>query len=215
MSTRGSLIVFEGPDGVGKSTIARMLVSYLRRSGHRCEYFAFPGIRPGSLGRFVYDLHQVNDAQQSLFMHPASVQLLHVAAHVDEIEVRIKPVLEAGQHVILDRFWWSTWVYGRVRGVSTEVLDLMIQVELLHWRHIKPAKIFVLDRADTPGMHSLQGNHNLLREEYGRLALREEKTTSVDLIRNYGPISCTLKDIILRLPSPLNQVEEAVGLGSD
>ena len=54
---QGRLIVFEGTDGVGKSTPAERLTGRLRETGIPCEHLAFPGKQPGSLGRLVYDLH--------------------------------------------------------------------------------------------------------------------------------------------------------------
>jgi dTMP kinase len=58
----------------------------------------------------------------------ASLQLLHIAAHIDAIERRIKPTLGQGRIVILDRFWWSTMVYGAVSGVSEALLRGMRDV---------------------------------------------------------------------------------------
>ena len=57
LPAQGRLIVFEGPDGVGKSTLAEQLTVHLREAGVPCEHLAFPGRQPGSLGHLVYDLH--------------------------------------------------------------------------------------------------------------------------------------------------------------
>jgi hypothetical protein len=43
----GRLIVFEGPDGVGKSTLSAALVDELRARGRRVELTTFSGKEPG------------------------------------------------------------------------------------------------------------------------------------------------------------------------
>ena len=110
MSKRGKLFVLEGPDGVGKSTLAHTLTEYLNAKGIPCDYFAFPGREAGTLGRHIYDFHH-NPIQFGVkLVNPASVQVLHIAAHLDTIERNILPTLEKGRSIVLDRFWWSTWV---------------------------------------------------------------------------------------------------------
>ena len=54
---RGRLIVFEGADKVGKTTLIEEFTSRLRESGVSSDHLAFPGKQPGTLGRLVYDLH--------------------------------------------------------------------------------------------------------------------------------------------------------------
>ena len=75
----GRLIVFEGPDGVGKSTLAAKLTDRLRKTGVPCKYMAFPGRQPGSLGRLVYDLHHDAHGFGLNEFSPTSLQLLHIA----------------------------------------------------------------------------------------------------------------------------------------
>ena len=53
MSGHGSLIVIEGPDGVGKTTLTHALVTRLRHLGFPCHTYAFPGNEPGTLGSLV------------------------------------------------------------------------------------------------------------------------------------------------------------------
>jgi len=50
----GRIIVFEGPDGSGKSTLSKGLVKYLRKSGKQCVHLSFPGNEPGTLDRSAY-----------------------------------------------------------------------------------------------------------------------------------------------------------------
>ena len=47
----GSLYVFEGPDGVGKSELAKRLFQALKASSVDCELLAFPGREAGGSGR--------------------------------------------------------------------------------------------------------------------------------------------------------------------
>src|SRR5688500_17341624 len=87
-------VIFEGIDGVGKSTLAKALAAYCERlfPQESITQGSFPGARPGSLGEWVYRLHhgQIPGLQPELIAPPA-LQLLHVAAHVDGIQSWIGP----------------------------------------------------------------------------------------------------------------------------
>jgi thymidylate kinase len=146
MTTRGKLYVFEGPDGVGKSTLAQWFASHLQESGIRCTLLSFPGKEAGTLGQHVYGLHHDPARFGISALSAASLQLLHVAAHIDAIETRIKPLLHQGETVVLDRFWWSTFVYGLVGGVSRSVLDSMVALERTVWHPVQPDRFFLITR---------------------------------------------------------------------
>ena len=101
----GKLIVFEGPDRVGKSTLADALTKKLVELGIPCEHLALPGRIEGTVGRLVDGIHH---APKTFGLHqitPTSLQALHVAAQLDAIERIILPALNMGTWVVLDRFW--------------------------------------------------------------------------------------------------------------
>jgi thymidylate kinase len=107
---------------------------------------SFPGKEAGTLGQHVYELHHDPARFGISALSAASLQLLHVAAHIDAIETRIKPLLHQGETVVLDRFWWSTFVYGLVGGVSRSVLDNMVALERSVWRPVQPDRFFLITR---------------------------------------------------------------------
>src|SRR3989304_3864395 len=130
---RGALYVFEGPDGVGKSELAKRLAHVLRASSVDCEWLAFPGREPGTLGSLVYGLHHAPDQIGVQTLSATALQAMHIAAHIDAIEARILPALRAGKTIVLDRYWWSTKVYGLVGGANAAAIEELIQAELLSW----------------------------------------------------------------------------------
>ncbi len=140
---RGDLIILEGPDGAGKTTTAAAVLEHLRRQGIHSELFELPGKAPGTLGKLVHDLHHDPARHGVRDIHATSVQLLHAAAHIDAIQTRIRPALAQGATVIMDRFWWSTIVYGRDAGVDEESLRLLEQLARRHWSFASPTAAFV------------------------------------------------------------------------
>ena len=116
MTTRGNLYVFEGPDSVGKSTIVNLFSNKLHSTGRKVLNLSFPGKDKNTLGGLVYSIHHEPQSFNLEKINSSSLQLLHIAAHIDAIESTIKPAIESQTDVVLDRFWWSTVVYGNVYG---------------------------------------------------------------------------------------------------
>ena len=180
---RGRLVVLEGPDGVGKSTLSRSLVKSLRYIGVKSEHYSFPGKKRGTIGHLVYKLHHRPSVYGIESIDKTSVQALHIAAHLDAIERYILPALNEGRWVILDRCWWSTWVYGLVDGIDLPTLDALVQVELIHWRNINPDALFLINRSVLQ-KDGKSNKHNCLRQGYRTLAEKEKGKYLIRLLNN-------------------------------
>lgn len=188
----GRLIVFEGPDGVGKSSLSRAVATHLQSQGEACLWYAFPGHEKGTLGELVYRLHHDAPALGVSKLTAASLQTLHIAAHVDLIDSEIRPALSQGRTIVLDRYWWSTFVYGAVAGVDRSLLQAMIKVELIAWQDLKPAIVFFVDRV-TPLHSPRDATWRHLRAEYRALADREQANHAVQRIANKRSLDSSLK----------------------
>ena len=188
---QGRLIVFEGLDGVGKSTLAEHLTSRLREADIPCRFLAFPGRESGTLGRLVYDLHHDAPRLGVGEVDSTSLQVLHIAAHIDAIEREILPALRAGTWIVLDRFWWSTWVYGAAFGVPEGSLEAMIELEQLHWGHVEPDVLFLVERDDGIPNDS-DGFRKQVLGRYRELADRDQCDGHVITLRNDSSIEDAL-----------------------
>jgi hypothetical protein len=195
VNKKGQLIVFEGVDGVGKTTLSEMLTQWLQSLSEDAVYFSFPGREPQTLSSHVYNLHHSPETFDIKSLHPASRQIMHIAAHVEAIETRVRPALKSGKWVILDRFWWSTVAYGLAAGVDSRALWLLVQTEARFWQDTKPAITFYLER----GGVSEKADANLL-SSYEELLTHESTDFPVVRIRNSGSID----DVFKRIQKQLN-----------
>ncbi len=142
MAGPGFFISFEGIDGSGKSTQARLLAQALTAAGHFVTLTREPGGSPGAEEIRALVLEGKPDRWSA-----ETEILLFTAARRDHLEKTIRPALAAGHVVITDRFADSTRMYqGISRGDLAAVVDqlhaLMIGVEpdLTFIIDIDPAK---------------------------------------------------------------------------
>lgn len=117
--TRGRFITFEGGEGAGKSTQARMLVERLQARGISVVLTREPGGSEGA--EALRNLLVIGDADR---WTPTAETLLMYAGRSDHLTRLIRPALEAGTWVVCDRFSDSTRAYqGAGGGVSPDFIE--------------------------------------------------------------------------------------------
>lgn len=109
--SRGKFIAFEGGEGMGKSTQARLLCETLGERGIETVLTREPGGTPGA------------EAIRELLLHPPgegwgaeAEALLFAAARADHVGRLIEPALMEGKWVICDRFVDSSRAYQGIGG---------------------------------------------------------------------------------------------------
>ncbi|MGS2617969.1 dTMP kinase [Micromonospora sp. LZ34] len=139
-------IAIEGPNGVGKSTIATLLADRLSQtSPYRVHLTSEPTGTP--LGQLLRHSEAV--------MHGRALALALAADRAAHVETDIVPALNDGRHVVTDRYVQSSLVLQRIDGLELSEI----------WsynRYVLPAISFYLE--DPPDVIA------------ARLAQRPERT---------------------------------------
>jgi len=116
---KGVFISFEGIEGTGKSTQAKLASEYLREKG----YSVVQTMEPGGT-RISLKIRELLLSPENTEMDHVTELLLYNAARVQHIREVIKPALERGEVVITDRFSDSTVAYqGYARGIDLQLID--------------------------------------------------------------------------------------------
>jgi thymidylate kinase len=192
----GNLYILEGPDGAGKTTLAHLLTDTLQGRGIKCEYLAFPGRREGTLGYHIYQLHH-GPAQFGIeTLDPASLQILHVAAHVDAIRQLILPMLSIGTTIVLDRYWWSAQVYGQLSGLDSKLVARMIDLEMAAWGDTLPSRAFLISRSQSLRDDLPIAQWSALAEAYKKLAASQLVKHPISIIVNENAVGDALQSMI-------------------
>src|SRR5438270_3249533 len=109
------LITIEGIDGAGKTTLAASLAEALNARGHEAKLLREPG--------GVHAAERIRELVKdpSLTIGARAEALLYAAARAQLVEEAIRPLLDHGHWVLLDRFVDSSLTYqgaGRQLGIE-------------------------------------------------------------------------------------------------
>jgi dTMP kinase len=151
-SSRASLfIVFEGIDGSGKSTQAKLLARKLKRKGLEVVTLSEP-----TDGKWGQKIRQLSRAKGCL--RPQSELELFINDRKENVARNIKPALKSGKTVILDRYFYSTLAYQGARGISLE------KIRRLHKKFAAvPDVVFILDLPVTSGLRRIKDRSVIYR----------------------------------------------------
>lgn len=175
----GLLVTFEGGEGSGKSTQMELLADWLRSAGRDVVTAREPGTT--ATGEAVREfLLQTAPGELS----PEAELALFLAARAQLAEEVIRPALEAGGVVLLDRFGDSSVAYqGYGRGLDPSRIE-----ELNRWatRDLEPDRTILIDVPVEEAAGRREGRppdrlerleeafHQRVREGYHRIARNHE-----------------------------------------
>lgn len=140
-SLAGKFIVFDGPDGSGKSTQMRRFMQWCREQGLVVKEVREPG--GTSIGE---QIRQVLLDPKNDVMTIQCEMLLYMASRAQLVEQEIVPSLERGELVVADRFVSATLAYqGSAGGLPTKWIQQVAEVAVSgHW----PDLTLILDVDD-------------------------------------------------------------------
>jgi len=142
---KGLFITFEGGEGCGKSTQARLLLNNLEHRNIPAVLTHEPGGTP--LGNRIRSILKV---KRDFNISPRAELFLFAACRAQLIREVILPALDAGRNVICDRFSGSTLAYqGYGRGLGLELIE---SINSTATSGLKPDFIFLLDLQPEAGL---------------------------------------------------------------
>jgi dTMP kinase len=137
----GKFIVFDGPDGSGKSTQIQRFIHWCRKGGVVIKEVREPG--GTSIGE---QIRQVLLDTENECMTIQCEMLLYMASRSQLVEQEIVPALKRGELVVADRFVSATLAYqGAAGGLPLEWIQQVAEVAVSrHW----PDLTLILDVDD-------------------------------------------------------------------
>ncbi|MFC1608265.1 dTMP kinase [Candidatus Latescibacterota bacterium] len=158
MQNKGYLITLEGIDGCGKTTQAERLFAVLADRGLSSHLFREPG------GTVIGEKIRSILLDPSLTeMHPLAELFLYLAARVQITDELIRPSLEHGDIVVMDRYSDSTVAYqGYARGIGS---DTVSNVNAIATMGLRPDVTFIIDCDPVLAMSRVSSEPDRLESE--------------------------------------------------
>lgn len=161
----GGLVVFEGAEGVGKSTQVDLLLRRLKSAGLEAASFREPG------GTTAGDQIREILLRPGNEISPVAEALLFMASRAELCDREIGPAIAAGKVVVLDRFFLSTYAYQiGGRGLDEESVRA---ANLLATRGLVPDLTLLLDYPVISGLERAGGRGRRDRMEQMDSAFHE------------------------------------------
>lgn len=198
---RGVFITFEGIDGSGKTTQAKLLYKNLKKAGWPVILLREPG------GTAVAEkLREILLKEKEEPIAPRAEILLYVASRAQLVEERIKPALRAKKLVICDRYVDSTtayqaygrgfdpaWVEKLNRWGSSEILpDLTFLIDVPVSAGLARKKGKLLDRLEKEGKHF----EEKVRKGYRQLAKKHRRMRTMNGTPPPEKVAATVKKVM-------------------
>ncbi len=213
----GKFIVFDGPDGCGKTMQTKLLVQWLGEKGVEVATFREPG--GTAIGEKIRQI--LLNPDHIAMSAPAEV-MLYMAARVQLWTEKISPALKDNKCIVLDRWLSSTCAYqGRAGGFGADNVikiaedclerpwpDMTILLDV----DLKTASQRLnrdLDRMEQKG----SGYHKKVREGFLELAKSRKRFAVVDATGDIESVRKKVLEVIEKSPvdlpvAPLKELEK-------
>ncbi|MCD6330156.1 MAG: dTMP kinase [Candidatus Cloacimonetes bacterium] len=203
MNKKGLFVTFEGIEGCGKSTQARLLAESLRNLGLSVLLTREPG---GP--RISEEIRTILLNKEFNEMNRLTEVFLYMASRAQHTLEWIIPAIEKGQIVICDRYYDSTYAY---QGAAREIPEYEIEtINTIATTGLKPDVTYIIDVPVEIGLERLHNGtkaedidrlesedidfHRRVRAGYLKLAKKEpDRVVVIDGTKNIEEIH---KDIM-------------------
>lgn len=169
------LITFEGIDGSGKSTQIQLLKNWLEAQKKKAVIFREPG--SSSLSEQIREI--LLDSKNDI--HPVAEMLLFSAARAQLVATQIKPQLEEGTIVLLDRYYHSTLAYQGF-GRKAATIEAIQHLNSLATLGLEPDMTFLLEISYDEAQNRRVGTQKDRMEQTGEQFYK-------DVIKGYSTLN--------------------------
>ncbi|NLV67462.1 MAG: dTMP kinase [Spirochaetes bacterium] len=163
MNPKPLFIVFEGIDGAGKSTQCARLYHYISRPGTQARHLAEPTDGPWGQkirGALRSGTALSRDEQVELFIRD----------RMDDMNINIRPCMEQGITIVMDRYFYSNAAYQGMDGLSPQSI---IDMNLEHGFPL-PDRVYFIDLSAESAMNRVRSRSGEKTELFEKQSFLEK-----------------------------------------
>ncbi|MDI9643375.1 MAG: dTMP kinase [Archaeoglobales archaeon] len=183
---KGILIAVEGIDGSGKSVIAQELVRFLGDLGYESVLFKEPS--DSIYGQKIRNSKERLPPEKELEFFLLDREL--------DVKERIRPALEKGKIVVMDRYYYSNIAYQSARGIEAEKIKKLNEAIAP-----KPDLVIILDVSPETALKRILSR--------GKLTVFESKN-ELEKVRENFLRNADERTVIVNAEKPLLEVKKEV-----
>lgn len=190
-------ITFEGIDGCGKTTQAKLLTKWLEENGHSVVLTREPG---GT---------EVAEKIRNVILTPTNEELngiaeilLYASSRAQHVSNLIKPLLESGNIVISDRFYDSSIAFqGYGLGYDRNFIESVNKIAM---QGITPDIVFVID------IDPIESERRSIRKNKDRIELRDNNFHTRVREGFLEVASRSIKHYVINGNKSINEIQEEI-----
>ena len=202
----GYFITFEGPDGSGKSTVAKKIAEKLNETGYEVVHTR----EPGGI-EISEDIRNIILDPKNTMMDAKTEALLYAASRRQHLVERVLPAVEQGKIVICERFVDSSLAY---QGFGRQIgMEEVLGINLFAIDNTYPDMTIYLDVDEQVGLDRLKNRsfkdrldqesidfHHRVKQGYQEVLKRfKDRIKIVDASKSIDEVVNSSYDLIIGL----------------